>query len=150
MEGKKITAEAARDIWAAEIEKGQDIEHRLGSSVTEYLIGVLEKLQKATGGSVVDTLGLFLRDASNEGSIKTDQVNGVSPGQISELRRSAILYCLVYCLGARETRIDLLKVAFHKALEFLLIERLKEWEVDGAAMDAGKDDLDRIFRFKGV
>ena len=146
----RITEEAARDIWAAELKNGTECFHRWGS-VTWHLLDVLKQLHESTGGHVNDPLGFFLSEPGDEHLSERKKVEGIHPRQESQLRRETIVCCLIYCLLARDTaEISLSEVVLSKFLKLLLIERLEEREMNGPVLDAGNDDFCGLVGGKGI
>ena len=150
MEGKKITAEAARDIWAAELKNGTESIHRWGSTTT-HLVEVLKDLHELTGSHVDDPLGFFLLKSGDKRLPETEKVEGIHSSQKAKLRRETIAYCLVYCLLERNsTGSSHFDVLLNKALKLLMIERLEEREMDSSFFNTSNDDLGSLFGSKGV
>lgn len=88
---KKLTPDAARDIWRAvlAVESGTP-ECSKTSRTEDRLISVLEKLHPLVNGTVDDPLGFFLSERRGQGLQKADQVDAVQSSPLCHISCNSI------------------------------------------------------------
>lgn len=141
----RITEEAARDIWAAELKNGTECFHRWGS-VTWHLLDVLKQLHESTGGHVNDPLGFFLSEPGEESLFEAKQVDGVHTGKtakmVGESFGSELLVFLLQRAPITDPRI--LQVVAKFLIELFNVEFSAEGKNDRPRLQAGNDDLGHL------
>lgn len=141
----RITEEAARDIWAAELKNGTECFHRWGS-VTWHLLDVLKQLHESTGGHVNDPLGFFLSEPGDESLFEAKQVDGVHTGKtaklVGESFGSELLVFLLQHAPITDPRI--LQVVDKFLIELFNVEFSAEGKNDRPRLQAGNDDLGHL------
>ena len=141
----RITEEAARDIWAAELKNGTECFHRWGS-VTWHLLDVLKQLHESTGGHVNDPLGFFLSEPGEESLFEAKQVDGVHTGKTAKLVGESFGSELLVFLLQRTPITDprILQVAAKFLIELFNVEFSAEGKNDRPRLQAGNDDLGHL------
>ena len=141
----RITEEAARDIWAAELKNGTECFHRWGS-VTWHLLDVLKQLHESTGGHVNDPLGFFLSEPGEESLFEAKQVDGVHTGKTAKLVGESFGSELLGFLLQRAPITDprILQVAAKFLIELFNVEFSAEGKNDRPRLQAGNDDLGHL------
>lgn len=141
----RITEEAARDIWAAELKNGTECFHRWGS-VTWHLLDVLKQLHESTGGHVNDPLGFFLSEPGEESLFEAKQVDGVHTGKTAKLVGESFGSELLVFLLQRAPITDprILQVAAKFLIELFNVEFSAEGKNDRPRLQAGNDDLGHL------
>ena len=141
----RITEEAARDIWAAELKNGTECFHRWGP-VTWHLLDVLKQLHESTGGHVNDPLGFFLSEPGEESLFEAKQVDGVHTGKtaklVGESCGSELLVFLLQRAPITDPRI--LQVVAKFLIELFNVEFSAEGKNDRHRLQAGNDDLGHL------
>jgi len=141
----RITEEAARDIWAAELKNGTECFHRWGS-VTWHLLDVLKQLHESTGGHVNDPLGFFLSEPGEESLFEAKQVDGVHTGKTAKLVGESFGSELLVFLLQRAPITDprILQVVAKFLIELFNVEFSAEGKNDRPRLQAGNDDLGHL------
>ena len=141
----RITEEAARDIWAAELKNGTECFHRWGS-VTWHLLDVLKQLHESTGGHVNDPLGFFLSEPGEESLFEAKQVDGVHTGKTAKLVGESFGGELLVFLLQRAPITDprILQVVAKFLIELFNVEFSAEGKNDRPRLQAGNDDLGHL------
>ena len=141
----RITEEAARDIWAAELKNGTECFHRWGS-VTWHLLDVLKQLHESTGGHVNDPLGFFLSEPGEESLFEEKQVDGVHTGKTAKLVGESFGSELLVFLLQRAPITDprILQVVAKFLIELFNVEFSAEGKNDRPRLQAGNDDLGHL------
>ena len=141
----RITEEAARDIWAAELKNGTECFHRWGS-VTWHLLDVLKQLHESTGGHVNAPLGFFLSEPGEESLFEAKQVDGVHTGKTAKLVGESFGSELLVFLLQRAPITDprILQVAAKFLIELFNVEFSAEGKNDRPRLQAGNDDLGHL------
>lgn len=141
----RITEEAARDIWAAELKNGTECFHRWGS-VTWHLLDVLKQLHESTGGHVNDPLGFFLSEPGDESLFEAKQVDGVHTGKTAKLVGESFGSELLVFLLQRAPITDprILQVVAKFLIELFNVEFSAEGKNDRPRLQAGNDDLGHL------
>ncbi len=141
----RITEEAARDIWAAELKNGTECFHRWGS-VTWHLLDVLKQLHESTGGHVNDPLGFFIRKSGEESLFEAKQVDGVHTGKTAKLVGESFGSELLVFLLQRAPITDprILQVVAKFLIELFNVEFSAEGKNDRPRLQAGNDDLGHL------
>lgn len=141
----RITEEAARDIWAAELKNGTECFHRWGS-VTWHLLDVLKQLHESTGGHVNDPLGFFIRKPGEESLFEAKQVDGAHTGKTAKLVGESFGSELLVFLLQRAPITDprILQVVAKFLIELFNVEFSAEGKNDRPRLQAGNDDLGHL------
>lgn len=141
----RITEEAARDIWAAELKNGTECFHRWGS-VTWHLLDVLKQLHESTGGHVNDPLGFFLSEPGEESLFEAKQVDGVHTGKTAKLVGESFGSELLVFFLQRAPITDprILQVVAKFLIELFNVEFSAEGKNDRPRLQAGNDDLGHL------
>ena len=141
----RITEEAARDIWAAELKNGTECFHRWGS-VTWHLLDVLKQLHESTGGHVNDPLGFFLSEPGEESLFEAKQVDGVHTGKTAKLVGESFGSELLVFLLQRAPITDprILQVVAKFLIDLFNVEFSAEGKNDRPRLQAGNDDLGHL------
>lgn len=141
----RITEEAARDIWAAELKNGTECFHRWGS-VTWHLLDVLKQLHESTGGHVNDPLGFFLSEPGEESLFEAKQVDGAHTGKTAKLVGESFGSELLVFLLQRAPITDprILQVVAKFLIELFNVEFSAEGKNDRPRLQAGNDDLGHL------
>ena len=141
----RITEEAARDIWAAELKNGTECFHRWGS-VTWHLLDVLKQLHESTGGHVNDPLGFFLSEPGDEHLSERKKVEGIHTGKTAKLVGESFGSELLVFLLQRAPITDprILQVVAKFLIELFNVEFSAEGKNDRPRLQAGNDDLGHL------